>query len=190
MISTSKSNIPKTLEEFDRLLPDEPACRTYLVASRWPKGVCCPSCGNERVYSLTTRPFHWVCKAKAHKHSYRFSLTVGTVFENTNYPIRTWFRVLYLMSAKKGMSALQIHRLIGSGSYQTTWYLVRRLRAGLADPEFRRLVGAFGRMARRYGPKITYFFCRPCCAYHAQPHPHYRAAKRRADRRRQLKSPE
>src|SRR5439155_1319160 len=73
---------------------------------------------------------------------YRFSLLVGTIFENTNYPLLTWFLVLYLMlSSKKGMSALQIHRMIGSGSYRTAWYLAHRLRAGLADPEFRRLMG-------------------------------------------------
>lgn len=133
---------PKTLREFDRMFPDEAAAKSYLVTRRWPKGVTCPKCGNEKVYALPSRPFHWVCKGEAHKNAYRFSLYVGTIFENTNYPLLTWFKVLYLMlSSKKGMSALQIHRMIGTGSYQTAWYLSHRLRAGLADPNFRKLVG-------------------------------------------------
>ncbi len=137
---------PTTFADFDRLFPDETAAKLYLVARRWPKGVTCPRCGNPKVYSLKARPFHWLCKSpaclKESRTGYRFSLYVGTIFENTNYPLRTWFRVLYLMlSSKKGMSALQIHRMIGSGSYRTAWYIAHRLRAGLADPEFRKLVG-------------------------------------------------
>src|SRR5437879_4900321 len=137
---------PVTFTDFDRLFPDETSCKIYLTARRWPKGVSCPRCGNEKVYSLKARPFHWLCKStkclKESRTGYRFSLTVGTVFENTNYPLRAWFRVLYLMlSSKKGMSALQIHRMIGSGSYRTAWYIAHRLRAGLADPEFRQLMG-------------------------------------------------
>lgn len=132
---------PVTFKDFDRIFPDETACKLYLVARRWPDGVTCPKCGNAKVYELT-KPFHWVCKSDQHTHAYRFSLYVGTIFENTNYPLLTWFRVLYLMlSSKKGMSALQIHRMIGSGSYRTAWYIAHRLRAGLADPEFRRLMG-------------------------------------------------
>src|SRR5208337_2498501 len=73
---------------------------------------------------------------------YRFSVTVNTIFENTNYKLLIWFKVLYLMlTSKKGISALQIHRMIGSGSYRTAWFICHRLRAGLADPEFRQLMG-------------------------------------------------
>jgi transposase-like protein len=130
---------PKTFADFDRIFPDETACKLYLVARRWPDGIRCPRCGTENVYAEPTRKFNWRCRVCP---KYRFSLLVGTIFENTNYPLLTWFRVLYLMlSSKKGMSALQIHRMIGSGSYRTAWYLAHRLRAGLADPEFRRLMG-------------------------------------------------
>jgi transposase-like protein len=143
---TAPLTSPKTFADFDRLFPDETACKLYLVARRWPNGPVCPRCGNTKVYELPSRPFHWLCKSekcrKASSGGYRFSLTVGTIFENTNYAIRTWFRVLYLMlSSKKGMSALQIHRMIGTGSYRTAWYLAHRLRAGLSDPEFRKLMG-------------------------------------------------
>lgn len=146
MTKPATADSPITFADFDRLFPDETACKIYLTTRRWPKGVTCPRCGNDKVYSLKARPFHWLCKSlaclKESKTGYRFSLTVGTIFENTNYPLRTWFRVLYLMlSSKKGMSALQIHRMIGSGSYRTAWYIAHRLRAGLADPAFRKLMG-------------------------------------------------
>jgi len=133
-----------TLGQFDRMFPDEDACKAYLLAQRWPKGVRCPRCGNDKVYANKSRPWTWQCtKCGPKKRSpYRFSLYVGTIFENTNYPLRTWFKVLHLMlTSKKGISALQIHRMIGSGSYRTAWFMCHRLRAGMADPEFRQLMG-------------------------------------------------
>ena len=82
-----------TLSEFEKLFPNDNACKDYLLARRWPNGVKCPRCGNEKVYALKTRPYHWVCKK--HETVYRFSLYVGTIFENTNYSLLTWFKVLY-----------------------------------------------------------------------------------------------
>jgi len=129
-----------TLAEFDRLFPDETACKEYLMDHRWPTGVKCPRCGNEKVYELKTRPFHWLCKKPC--KNYRFSVISGTIFENTNYKLLIWFKVLYLMlTSKKGISALQIHRMIGSGSYSTAFYMCHRLRAGMFDPDFRQLMG-------------------------------------------------
>jgi predicted RNA-binding Zn-ribbon protein involved in translation (DUF1610 family) len=133
-----------TLAGFDRMFPDEAACKLYLTLKRWPNGVKCPRCGNAKVYESKARPFHWQCMkcGPAKRTPYRFSVTVGTIFENTNYKLLVWFKVLYLMlTSKKGMSALQIHRMIGSGSYRTAWFMCHRLRAGLADPEFRQLMG-------------------------------------------------
>jgi len=128
-----------TLAEFDALFPDENACKRYLMERRWPNGVQCPRCGNPAVYKLNTRPFHWLCKPCK---NYRFSVISGTIFENTNYKLLVWFKVLYLMlTSKKGISALQIHRMIGSGSYSTPFYMCHRLRAGMADPDFRQLMG-------------------------------------------------
>src|SRR4051812_27429202 len=96
---------PVTFKDFDRLFPDENAAKDYLVNRRWPDGVTCPQCGNAKVYALPSKPYHWVCKSDKHTHVYHFSLYVGTIFENTSYPLLTWFRVLYLMlSSKKGMS--------------------------------------------------------------------------------------
>jgi transposase-like protein len=64
--------------------------------------------------------------------SYRFSHIAGTVFENTNKPLRDWFKVTHLMlTSKKGMSALQIFRYMGFGSYKTAWGMCHKIRVAL-----------------------------------------------------------
>jgi transposase-like protein len=133
-----------TLAEFDRLFPDEESCWTYLLLRRWPSGPHCPRCDNDHVYESTARPWHWQCKkcGKNNRTPYRFSLKTGTIFEETKVPLRTWFKVLYFMlTSKKGMSALQIHRMVGFGSYRTAWYMCMRLRASMHDPDFKQLMG-------------------------------------------------
>jgi len=133
-----------TLSEFDRLFPNEEACCTYLLARRWPQGVHCPRCGNDHVYASKARPWHWQCMKCGPKprSPYRFSLKTGTIFEETKKPLLQWFKVLYLMlTSKKGISALQIHRMIGWASYETSWYMCMRLRGALKDPDFQQLMG-------------------------------------------------
>jgi transposase-like protein len=137
-MNTSK---PMTFKDFEAKFPDEHSCKNYLASRRWPENkVKCPRCGNEKVYTLS-KEWHWQCYECA-PHGYRFSVLVGTIFENTNYPLCTWFKVIYLMlSSKKGMSALQIHRMIGTGSYSTAWYMCHRIRVGLGNEDFQKLLG-------------------------------------------------
>ncbi len=128
-----------TFAQWEKAFPTEEACQSYLKANRWPTGVACPRCGNTEVYTLVD--FKWQCHACA-DNGYRFSVIAGTIFENTNKPLRDWFRVIHLMlTSKKGISALQIHRMMGFGSYKTAWYMCHRVRAGLADKNFRKLMG-------------------------------------------------
>lgn len=130
-----------TLTQLMERFKTEDDCKAYLRDIRWPDKVHCPRCGNEKVYELKKRPFHWQCQ-KCSKHGYRFSVLTGTIFENTKYPLRTWFQVAYLMcQAKKGVSALEIHREIGSGDYRTAWYMCHRIRAAMQNEEFTQLVG-------------------------------------------------
>ncbi|HKR96722.1 MAG TPA: IS1595 family transposase, partial [Candidatus Angelobacter sp.] len=78
------------------------------------------------------------------KKGYRFSLMSGTVFENTKYPLKTWFTVAFLMlQAKKGMSALQIKRTVfhNTASYETAWSMCRRIRSAMHNDEFQALMG-------------------------------------------------
>jgi len=133
-----------TLSETMNRFSTEEACKQFLQERRWPNGVKCPRCNNEKVYALKARPFHWICKAKTcgGRNGYRFSIITKTIFENTNYPLKTWFQVIYLMlQSKKGISALHIQRLIGSGAYKTAWYMCHRIRAAMKDGGFAKLMG-------------------------------------------------
>src|ERR1700731_744048 len=122
-----------TVAQFEKMFPNEEACRAYLVARRWPDGVHCPRCGNPKVYDLKSRQWHWQCEQCA-PDGYRFSHIAGTIFENTNKPLRDWFKVAHLMLAsKKGMSALQIMRYMGFGSYKTAWLMCHKIRAALVE---------------------------------------------------------
>lgn len=131
-----------TIPQFEKAFPDETACAAYLVAHRWPLGVRCPRCGSEKVVPMATMAFKWQCYACAPDSGYRFSHIAGTIFENTNKPLRDWFRVIHMMlTSKKGVSALQVYRVMGFGSYKTAHYMCHRVRAGLADKQFRKLIG-------------------------------------------------
>ena len=132
-----------TIAQFEKQFPNEDACREYLAANRWPEGARCPRCENSEVTELTTKPFHWQCyKCAAEGTSYRFSVLVGTIFENTNKPLRDWFRVMHMMlTSKKGISALQIYRVMGFGSYHTAHLMCSKIRVALGNVEFKQLVG-------------------------------------------------
>jgi transposase-like protein/IS1 family transposase len=134
--------IQMTVAQFEEMFPDEEACKAYLVARRWPDGIHCPRCGSTHVYALKTMSYKWECMDCAEGISYRFSHLAGTIFENTNKPLRDWFRVIHLiLTSKKGISARQLHRYMGFGSLKTAWYMGHRVRAALANEEFEKLAG-------------------------------------------------
>ena len=134
----------QTLEAFDRQFPTDEACKEYLARHRWPDGVRCPRCGaKERVYALKARPFHWLCKNAecGGRNGYRFSVITRTIFQDTKIPMRLWFKVGYLMlTAKKGISSLQVRRVIfgeQSGTdWRTCWYMCHRWRAAMRGEAF------------------------------------------------------
>jgi transposase-like protein len=130
-----------TVSQWEASFPTEEACRDFLTRHRWPSGeIKCPRCGDAKVYHLA-KSHHWQCHACA-PDGYRFSVLTGTIFENTNKPLRDWFRVIHMMlTSKKGVSALQVYRTMGFGSYKTAWYMCHRVRAGLANEDFRQLIG-------------------------------------------------
>ncbi len=146
-----KAKTPKTahyrihqmsVAQFEKQFPNEDACKYYLMANRWPDGVVrCPRCGIEAT-PHGTMPYHWQCYNCGSGASYRFSVLVNTIFENTNKPLRDWFRVMHLMlTSKKGISALQVMRYMGFGSYKTAWLMCSKIRAALGNVEFKKLIG-------------------------------------------------
>jgi transposase-like protein len=131
-MATTKHIHQLTAAQFDKAFPDEEACCAYLVGKRWPKGVHCPRCGATDPGELKANPFHWQCYQCAPHTSYRFSHITGTIFENTKVDLRDWFKVIHLMlTSKKGMSALQIRRCMGFGSYKTAWLMCHKIRTAL-----------------------------------------------------------
>ncbi len=115
---------------------DERAARKHLESLLWPDGPNCPRCGvmGDRITKLkgkSTRPGVYKCKDCRKP----FSVTVGTVMERSKIPLCKWVLAAQLMaSSKKGMSALQLHRMLGT-TYETAWFLFHRLREAAWDPK-------------------------------------------------------
>jgi len=129
-----------TLLDIQRLFDTDEKCREALTKLRWPNGVECPRCFSKRI--------SWI---KANKQfdcaecEYHFSVTAGTIFNDSHLPLSVWFTAtLLLCEAKKGMSALQLKRTLWGqhkGSYKTAWYLCHRIRAAMAGAERSMLYG-------------------------------------------------
>jgi len=114
----------------------EKQARKYLEKTLWPNGPVCPHCGNgEKSYLLkgkSTRPGVYNC-ATCRK---QFTVTIGTVMEDTHLPLRTWLMGFSLMcSAKKGISALQLQRDLNLGSYKTAWRMLKQIRKVMSNIE-------------------------------------------------------
>jgi transposase-like protein len=106
-------------------------CREILVKLRWPEGVICPRCKEHDVRYLEERK-----QFECISCGYQFSVTTGTVFNDTHLGLDKWFAATYLVcEAKKGMSACEIQRTLGLGSYKTAWYLCHRIRHAMAQTD-------------------------------------------------------
>ena len=128
MTDTRDINLLTLFEKFG----DDDTCREYIEKLRWPVGVCCPRCGDLSVSEITTRD-QWDCNGCR----YRFSVTSGTIFDNTKLPLIKWFAAIYLMcESKKGISANQLKRTLGLGSYKTAWHLCHRIREAMGNDPF------------------------------------------------------
>ena len=131
-----------SIAQFEQQFQDEDDCKSYLANNRWPIKVTCPRCGADAT-EHGTMEWHWNCyNCTKDGLSYRFSVTVGTIFENTNKPLREWFRVMHLiLTSKKGISSLQVMRYMGFGSYNTALKMCNKIRVALSGADFRQLVG-------------------------------------------------
>jgi transposase-like protein len=123
-MKTQFKNVIQLLDYFK----EESTCRELLELQRWNGKPFCPHCGHEKVYR-TNRGFK-CAEPKCYK---KFSVTVGTIFENSKIPLRTWFASIYLHTAhKKGISSHQLGRDLGI-SQKTAWFVLQRVRAMLKD---------------------------------------------------------
>src|SRR4029079_1833848 len=110
-------------------------CREYLFKARWPEGFRCAACGHDDAYTLKTKTVY-ECVACRKQHS----LLVGTIFEQTKTGLSRWFLAIYLVtSSKGGISAMELKRQMGFGSYQTACSGLHKIRKAMVRPERRPL---------------------------------------------------
>jgi transposase-like protein len=113
------------------IFTDADKAREHLEAVNWPDGPFCPHCGEyknvHRLQGKSTRPGLIQCNSCLKN----FTVTVGTVFERSKVPLNKWMLATYLLSSsKKGMSAHQIHRMLGV-TYKTAWFMCHRIREAM-----------------------------------------------------------
>ena len=134
----TKNKIPEfdaeelTLVELAQEYADEDKARALLESLLWPNGPICPRCHFDEVYKITPRPDS---KSPNRKGVYKcaacrqyFTVTVGTILEDSHLPISRWLMAFFILCAsKKSVSAHQLHRLLGS-TYKTVWFMAHRIR--------------------------------------------------------------
>ena len=127
MTDTASLNLIRLIDRF----PSDEKCRDFLEALRWPKGkVTCPQCPHATELCEIPQRNQWQCL----DCDYHFSVTTGTIMHKSHLPLRKWFIAIYLMlESKKAISANQLKRTLGIGSYRTAWYLCHRIREAMAN---------------------------------------------------------
>ena len=129
---------PGTWQAFESWFPDEASCRQYLARLRWRDGFACPRCGDSEAWLMARGP--WMCRACGRQTS----VTAGTIFHRSQYPLRVWFAAMWFVCAQKnGVSALGLQRVLGFGSYETAWAWMHKLRRAMVRPD-RELLGGEG----------------------------------------------
>ena len=123
-------DFPKTAMEFEARFATEADCRAYWIEARWGGEPACAACQSTRVWS-ERGGFLFECAECGHQTS----LTSGTLLEKTRKPFKMWFRAVFEISSRKnGISAKELQRIMGFGSYKTAWTWLHKLRAALVRP--------------------------------------------------------
>lgn len=142
----AKSMLPTpedlTLDDIQSRFATDEAARAYLEEIRWPNGVVCPHCKNADQTKFYAIKANTVAKVRnglrqCVECKKQFTCTVGTIFEDSHIPLRKWLVAWYLLcSSKKGISSLQIQRMLGLGSYRSALFMMHRIRYALKHPAF------------------------------------------------------
>jgi len=143
-----KETLPATPDDLtldqimQRFASDEDA-RAYWESIHWPNGAVCPHCKNADAKSIWKIEANEKKKIRAGLHqcakcNKQFTSTIGTIFEDSHIPLRKWLVAFYLNSAsKKGISSLQLQRILGLGSYRTALFMQHRIRHSLKEMSFK-----------------------------------------------------
>jgi transposase-like protein len=124
-------DFPKTATEFEARFATEEDCRAYWIQARWGGEPACVRCNSKRVWTIRDGTT-FECADCGHQTS----LTSGTVLEKTRKPLKVWFRAVFEISTRRtGISAKDLQRIMGFGSYKTAWSWLHKLRAALVRPE-------------------------------------------------------
>lgn len=121
----------KNLKQLMSYLEDKTRCREYYALLRWDGKPVCAHCGEPEPYLLKSGKYR--CRAKTCAKD--FSVTKGTIFENSKIPLATWMGAIFLLSGhKKGISSLQLARDLGV-TQKTGWFILHRVRHIMGDPD-------------------------------------------------------
>ena len=124
-------DFPKTAMEFETRFATEADCRAYWVQARWGGTPACHECTGTHVWPERGGTL-FECADCGHQTS----LTSGTLLQGTRKPFKTWFRAVFEISSRRnGISAKDLQRIMGFGSYETAWTWLHKLRAALVRPE-------------------------------------------------------
>jgi transposase-like protein len=124
-------DLPGDLPSFLARFGTDEQCREYLFQARWSDGFCCAGCGHDRAWAHRQRLIY-ECAACGKQHS----LLAGTIFEQTKTGLSRWFLAIYLVtSSKGGISAMELKRQMGFGSYQTAWTWLHKIRRAMVRPQ-------------------------------------------------------
>lgn len=144
---------PGTWPEFYSWFENEASCSSYLEQLRWKKGFRCPMCGS--IKGWRTAKGHWSCGGCARK----VSLIAGTIFDGSRIPTRDWLIAAWYMAKQNhGISAFELQRLLGLGSYQSAWTMLHKLRTVMAGSGLDRLRG-FVEVGMSYVGNIEHSVC-------------------------------
>jgi transposase-like protein len=122
---------PKTLLEAITYFSDRENCRKFMISLRWSDGIVrCPVCGSEGVTYLAKAN---VYKCKTVHPKQKFSLKVGTVFEDSPISLEKWLPAAWMLSnCKNGISSYELHRALGV-TQKTAWFMLHRIRIAMTD---------------------------------------------------------
>jgi transposase-like protein len=117
----------------------EEEARAQLEAIRWPNGIICPKCGSHKgAWKMKTER---VGLYKCRECTRKFTVTMGTIFEDSHIPLNKWLMGIYLMNASKnGISAHQLHRMLGI-TYKAAWFMAHRIRYAMTEQPLDQLIG-------------------------------------------------